>query len=82
MDPNEALSLALTGDKEARVSYNRWVAGGGFRANVKVAPHTNTWMRGIRNLQVFKVTADYVHGTHLMSGKTARVPIAVVEVLR
>lgn len=82
MDPIQALTEAIQGSAEHRKAYNSWVASGGFRANVKVAPHTNTWMKGARSLQVFKVTPDYVHGTHLMSGKTFRVPVAVVEVVR
>lgn len=82
MDPIEALTQALTGSATHRKAYNRWVADGGFRAVVKVAPHTDTWMRGIRAVLVNKVSLGYVYGSHPMSGKTVRVPVAVVEVAR
>lgn len=80
MDPKVALAAALTGAAASRLAYNDWVKGGGFRVSVKVRPHTDTWMRGIRFVEVHTVGIRYVHGTHLQSRTKVKLPFAAVEV--
>lgn len=82
MDPKAALAAALTGAAAGRVAYNDWVKKGGFAASVKVSPHTDTWMRGIRQVEVHSVGIQYIHGVHVPSKTKVHLPFAVVEVVR
>ena len=80
MDPKTTLAVALSGAAASRVAYNDWIKKGGFPATVKVAPHTDTWMRGIRHVEVHSVGVRYVHGVHVPTKTKVRLPFAVVEV--
>ena len=80
MDPKVALAAALEGAAASRFAYNDWTKKGGFPASVKVSPHTDTWMRGIRSFEVHHVGIAYVHGIHPRSKTKVRVPLGVVEV--
>lgn len=79
MDPKVALAAALTGAAASRLAYNDWIKKGGFPASVKVRVHTDTWMRGIRSIEVHTVGIRYVHGTHLQSRTRVKLPFAAVE---
>lgn len=81
MDPKAALAAALTGAAVNRFAYNEWIKKGGFAAVVKVTPHTDTWMRGIRFVEVHSVGIRYVHGIHPASKTRVKLPFAVVEVV-
>ena len=81
MDPKVALAAALSGVAASRVGYNDWIKKGGFPASVKVRPHTDTWMRGIRYIDVYSVGVRYVHGVHALSKTKVKLPFAAVEVL-
>lgn len=82
MDPKVALAAALKGAAASRLAYNDWVKGGGFKARVKVRPHTDTWMRGIRYVEVTSVGIRYIHGDGVVLGGRVKVklPFAAVEV--
>ena len=80
MDPKAALAAALSGAAASRVAYNAWTKKGGFPATVKVRPHTDTWMRGIRYVEVHSVGIRYVYGTHAPSRTKVKLPFAAVEV--
>jgi len=80
MDPKAALAAALTGAAASRFAYNEWVRRGGYKVSVKVRAHTDTWMRGIRYVEVHSVGVVYVHGVHLMSKTKVRLPLGAVEV--
>lgn len=80
MDPLATLAAALEGAAASRFAYNNWVKNGGFKVVVKVRPHTDTWMRGIRSVEVDKVGISYIHGTHPTSRTKVRLPFAAVEV--
>lgn len=79
MDPIVALAAALSGSAASRLAYNEWVKGGGFRVVVDVLPHTDTWMRGIRNVLVDSVGTKYVQGTHPLTKTRLRLPISILE---
>lgn len=80
MDPKVALAAALAGAAAGRVAYNDWVKGGGFPVSVKVRAHTDSWMRGIRSIEVHSVGIRYAHGVHLLSKTKVKLPFAAVEV--
>jgi len=81
MDPKAALAAALTGAAASRFAYNEWIKKGGFPATIKVRPHTDTWMRGIRYVEVYSVGIRYVHGIHPATKTKVKLPFAVVEVV-
>ena len=80
MDPVTALAAALSGAAAGRVAYNEWVENGGFPVSVKVRPHTDTWMRGVRSIEVHAVGVSYVYGVHVLSEAKVKLPFAAVEV--
>ena len=80
MDPKAALAAALQGAAASRFAYNNWIKKGGFPATLKVRVHTDTWMRGIRSIEVHRVGLQYVYGVHPMSKTKVRLPFAAVEV--
>jgi hypothetical protein len=81
MDPYVAFSAGIKGDLAARAAYNRWVRGGGFKVQIKVRKHTNTWNRGVRRIAARKITADKVLGTDFYNRKTkVSIPFAALEV--
>ena len=80
MDPKATLAAALSGVAASRFDYNAWVAKEGFKVTVKVRPHTDTWMRGIRHIEVHSVGVRYIHGVHVPTKKTVKLPFAAVEV--
>ena len=77
MDPN-AIILAAIGDaryypttEECR-AYGAWVRKGGFPARVRIAPHTDEWMRGDRYAVVLSVSRRFSMKVRFeRSGRTA-----------
>ena len=80
MDPKVALAAALSGAAASRIAYNDWVKNGGYPVSVNVRVHTDTWMRGIRYIEVHSVGVSYVHGIHPLSKTKVKLPFAAVEV--
>lgn len=78
MDPVTTLINALQGDRFARSEYNAWIGRGGFPARVQVSAWTDTWMRGIRSLEVTKVGTKYIHGVH-SGGTKIRLPFSALS---
>jgi hypothetical protein len=80
VDPYEALVAGIGGDPDARAAYNRWVRNGGYQVPLKVRKFTKTWNRGIRRINVRKITPTKVIGADAYNEKTKiSLPFAALE---